>query len=105
MIERCHTIAPFGSPYCSGDSTGCLKQDAHNDSHISITTDNRIIEWEDDYSCKCGCWDEYSAGSDEVCRVYSYLTIDVALEKISEKYNGKIPDDVLELLNQLTNLK
>lgn len=52
------------------DPDGCLKPHAHNDHHICRTSDGNLIAWEDDYGCKCGCWDQYEKGDCEVCMVY-----------------------------------
>lgn len=56
------------------DNHGCLKPHAHNDSHIFLDHAGRFIEWEDDYACKCGCWDDYDKGDPNVCGVYQDIT-------------------------------
>ncbi len=70
--NRCHTLFPRKDDV--NDETGCLKENAHNDSHICQTRNGRLIEWEDDYSCKCGCWDEDDYGS--ACIIYNDVTDD-----------------------------
>jgi hypothetical protein len=40
------------------DVSGCLKPQGHNDAHICQTSSGKFMEWEDDYSCECGCWDD-----------------------------------------------
>jgi hypothetical protein len=55
------------------DISGCLKPHAHNDAHVCENDKGEYIEWEDDYSCKCGCWDDYEAGDSRVCIVYSVV--------------------------------
>ena len=54
------------------DVSGCLKKYAHNDAHICKTDKGEYMEWEDDYDCKCGCWDDYE-NDPEVCMVYSVV--------------------------------
>jgi hypothetical protein len=49
------------------DVTGCLKHYAHNDHHVCRTADDRLMAWENDYGCECGCWED---GDGDVCRVY-----------------------------------
>lgn len=51
------------------DESGCLKPSAHNDNHICRTTDGRLISWEDDYTCNCGCWKDED-DLENVCKVY-----------------------------------
>ena len=52
------------------DESGCLKPKGHNDFHVCKTDKGTLMGWEDDYSCKCGCWDDYEKGDSEVCMVY-----------------------------------
>ncbi len=52
------------------DVSGCLKPNGHNDFHVCRTDNGTLMAWEDDYECKCGCWDDYEEGDDEVCMVY-----------------------------------
>ena len=65
--EACNILFPADD---FEDVSGCLKKYAHNDVHICITKKGEYMEWEDDYSCKCGCWDEWEAGDSRVCMVY-----------------------------------
>jgi hypothetical protein len=65
--ERCHINFPAND---FNDVSGCLKKYAHNDAHICLTNKGEYMEWEDDYECKCGCWDEWEAGDSRVCMVY-----------------------------------
>lgn len=51
------------------DISGCLKPNGHNDYHVCKTKDGDFVAWEDDYNCKCGCWDDYE-NDEEVCMVY-----------------------------------
>lgn len=55
------------------DKDGCLKPDAHNDAHVFKNADGIYVEWEDDYGCKCGCWEDEDDLLN-VCKVYRYLT-------------------------------
>jgi hypothetical protein len=50
------------------DVTGCLKPYGHNDHHVCKTSDDKLIAWEYEYGCQCGCWDsdEYT----DVCIIY-----------------------------------
>lgn len=50
------------------DEHGCLKPHAHNDHHVFRAEDGRLIAWEDDYGCICGCWDDYEKDPN-VCRL------------------------------------
>lgn len=52
------------------DNDGCLKSDAHNNHHIFKNQNGDLIAWEDDYSCTCGCWDEWEFNSGQVCINY-----------------------------------
>lgn len=52
------------------DINGCLKPESHNDAHVFKTQDGKLIKWEDDYSCKCGCWDDYDEHDSEACVVF-----------------------------------
>lgn len=63
----------FHRPNDIDDISGCLKPFAHNDAHICKSSDGKYYEWEDDYECKCGCWDECegSNGMEKPCAVYS----------------------------------
>lgn len=47
-----------------GDTNGCLKPEAHNDSHIFKSKYGKYIEWEDDPCPNCNCEYDY-------CTVYS----------------------------------
>lgn len=53
------------------DASGCLKPYAHNNAHICQTESGKYVEWEDDYSCTCGCWDD---DLNNVCKVYHTLS-------------------------------
>jgi len=52
------------------DESGCLKPNGHNDFHVCKTDKGKMMAWEDDYDCNCGCWDDYEKGDSEVCIVY-----------------------------------
>lgn len=52
------------------DESGCLKPNGHNDFHVCKTDKGKLIAWEDDYDCNCGCWDDYEKGDGEVCMLY-----------------------------------
>lgn len=58
--------------YLSGhkDINGCLKPHAHNDAHVFRDQNGKLVKWEDDYNCTCGCWDEYDKGDPDVCIIY-----------------------------------
>ncbi len=62
--ETCGTIFP-GKDF--KDDSGCLKQSGHNDHHVCKTPDERLMAWEDDYDCTCGCWQEDDG---DPCMVY-----------------------------------
>lgn len=56
------------------DVSGCLKKSAHNNAHICKTNKGEYMEWEDDYDCKCGCWDEWEEfGGGTVCMTYGVV--------------------------------
>lgn len=50
------------------DKNGCLRKDNHFDHHIFKDEYGKLVAWEDDYTCKCGCWDDGDYGS--VCKTY-----------------------------------
>lgn len=65
--ERCNIIFPEND---FKDTDGCLKRNGHNDHHVCRTPDGKLIAWEDDYECNCGCWDDYELGDSRVCMLY-----------------------------------
>lgn len=67
--DICGILAPN---YLSGhvDQYGCIKECGHNDNHIFKDQNEKLVSWEDDYSCTCGCWDDYEKGDNEVCIIY-----------------------------------
>ena len=69
MMDVCGILAPM---VLSGhiDEDGCIKECGHNDNHIFKVQNRKLISWEDDYSCQCGCWDSYEDGDNESCVVY-----------------------------------
>jgi hypothetical protein len=69
MSNLCNILCPIVELI---DKNGCIKKEAHNDSHIFVSPDGSHIEWEDDYSCKCGCWDDES-DLKNVCKIYKKL--------------------------------
>jgi hypothetical protein len=79
-MELCYILHPNRNDV--DDDSGCLKKSGHNDSHICKTKNGEYVEWEDDYTCKCGCWDDLD---DSPCGVYSVISKKEALEKIKEK--------------------
>lgn len=52
------------------DDNGCIKKMGHNDAHVFIDKEGNTIEWQDDYKCKCGCWDDEDNLLD-VCKIYT----------------------------------
>lgn len=54
------------------DVSGCLKPNAHNNAHVCRIESGELMEWEDDYECKCGCWDDYE-NDQEVCIIYGIV--------------------------------
>lgn len=52
------------------DTTGCLKETCHNDEHLCLSDEGKYMGWQDDYSCNCGCWDEYEKSGETPCLVY-----------------------------------
>ena len=66
-METCGIIFPYNDLQ---DNNGCLKQDNHYDSHVFKNNDGKLIAWQDDGECNCGCWDEYENGTSDVCKVY-----------------------------------
>jgi hypothetical protein len=63
--ERCHIL--FTGDIFTDDPDGCLKPSAHNDHHVFRAADGRLMAWEDDYGCKCGCWDDWEEYGGDVC--------------------------------------
>ncbi len=51
------------------DESGCLKPDGHFDHHVFMSDDGKLIAWEDDEECTCGCWDNIEHDT-RVCMVY-----------------------------------
>ena len=68
-IDNCGIVFPKDDFV---DDNGCLKKDCHNDAHIFRTKSGKLIQWEYDESCNCGCWDrrEESNGMEQPCIVY-----------------------------------
>ena len=62
----------FNYPRDMNDSHGCLKKDCHlSEGHIFRNDQGKLIYWQDDYSCNCGCWDDIdSPGDNRVCGIY-----------------------------------
>lgn len=52
------------------DVSGCLKPAGHNDAHLCMSASGEKVEWEDDYECTCGCWNEDPF---DPCAVYSVV--------------------------------
>ena len=52
------------------DENGRLKPECHNDAHVFRDQNGKLIKWEDDYSCKCGCWDDYDEHDSQACVVF-----------------------------------
>lgn len=71
MSKACGILYP-GDEF--KDHDGCIKPHAHNNAHVFNLPDGRQVEWEDDYSCKCGCWDEWEDSGEQVCLVYRIIT-------------------------------
>lgn len=69
MESICGILAPN---HLSGhkDEYGCLKKHAHIDNHVFKDQNGKLISWEEDFSCECGCWDKYDAGDPDVCVLY-----------------------------------
>lgn len=61
--------------------------------------DGRFLEWEDDYDCTCGCWNDEN-DLINVCKNYSFLTKAQAIERIAVKFGGAIPDEVMSAINE-----
>ncbi len=51
------------------DESGCLKPYAHNDHHVFRTPEGKLIAWQDDDECQCGCWDDIEHDTN-VCKIY-----------------------------------
>jgi hypothetical protein len=66
-MNTCTILFPRHEPGIS-DTGGCLRQYAHFGPHVFRNANGKLIAWEDDYSCKCGCWDEEDYA--DVCGVY-----------------------------------
>lgn len=66
----CGILFQRNSPVEPKDEHGCILEDAHNSAHVFKDDQGRLIEWEDDYSCTCGCWDDAEGG---VCMVYRVI--------------------------------
>lgn len=84
-MNVCHTLHPRQNDV--DDSSGCLKKSGHNDPHICITKEGDYVEWQDDYNCGCGCWDD--AWGDP-CGIYSIINKEEALVKIKELHNDNL---------------
>jgi hypothetical protein len=69
--NNCDILMPQWCSIGYKDETGCIKPHAHNDSHIFIDKNGYYIEWEDDYNCTCGCWEEYD--SSNTCKILKNL--------------------------------
>ncbi len=67
----CGTLFPM-SDFDVSDCSGCLKASGHNDAHIFRHKNGSYVQWEDDYSCKCGCWD-HEEDLVHVCKTYRIL--------------------------------
>jgi hypothetical protein len=53
------------------DNNGCLRQKNNHKVHIFKDKRNgKLIAWEEDFECKCGCWDKYDKGDPDVCCLY-----------------------------------
>lgn len=66
-MDKCGTLFPRED---FKDDTGCLKERAHNDAHVCKTPYGKLIKWEEDYECDCGCWDDLEDDGDTPCIVY-----------------------------------
>lgn len=51
------------------DDSGCLKPSGHFDHHVCRTIDGKLMAWQDDDECICGCWDDIE-NDPNVCMVY-----------------------------------
>lgn len=71
MIERCYILKTDIQTH--KDKQGCIKPSGHNDAHIFKDQNGDYIEWEDDYSCNCGCWDKFEEFGGQPCGVYKKL--------------------------------
>ena len=92
--KRCHILVGFRDCF-SDDVSGCLKSANHFDGHLSLLKNGKIVEWEDDMTCECGCWDSYDTGfSDDTCKIFHYISVDEAIAKIKDSYGGTIPEEV-----------
>jgi len=67
-MGKCYTLFPRREVK---DEHGCLKDEGHNDAHVCRNSDGKLIEWEEDYECDCGCWDEWEDDGDAPCIIYS----------------------------------
>ena len=69
--QVCGTFFPM-SKFDINDGSGCLKKEGHNDAHICREKNGNYTEWEDDYECDCGCWDDED-DLIHVCKIYNTL--------------------------------
>jgi hypothetical protein len=72
MSDLCGILFPY--LHDVKDANGCIKPHAHNDAHVFKTEDGEYCEWQDDYTCTCGCWDEWEQYGEPVCCVYTILS-------------------------------
>ena len=55
------------------DNEGCIKTGCH-DKHVFVNEQTgKMIEWEYDYGCDCGCTDDIENNSNDVCIIYSEI--------------------------------
>lgn len=55
------------------DHSGCLKPSGHYGAHVCRTKQGGLMQWEDDYECTCGCWDDED-DFENCCKTYSPIT-------------------------------
>jgi len=54
------------------DTTGCLKEYGHEGGHLFKDNMGRLIEWEDDFTCNCGCLED-DDDLINICKIYKEI--------------------------------
>ena len=85
--EKCGIL--FTHSFTTKDTTGCVRDGLDNhDKHLFKDEQGRWVEWEFDYSCDCGCWDEVEHDHTAGCIIYSYLETAPAPDNLSASANN-----------------
>lgn len=94
----CHDLIPsLGHPLSHLDEHGCINAgDHYDDGHINILSDGKIIQWSEVDNCKkCIPLTECK------CITSKELTIDETIAVLEKNYDGAIPVEVLQTMDEL----